>query len=179
MRRNIVLPKQTLATCSFIVEVLALLLVIEQIQLPKLQTLFCTYLRVINNTQCFKVWEIWLTNSEFHWFFWYICLKLEFSVGTTYVHLLEENGHGAGVTCDTLGYHSILTETECIDAAKQMRLTQSYHVGGEPACDGQNPNHCFIDTAHKLIYFNRADCPVHQGNTQPSDGLICRKWGRL
>ena len=66
-----------------------------------------------------------------------------------------ENGHGAGVTCDTLGYHSILTETECIQAAQQMKLIQasypSYQVGDEPACDAQNPNHCFIDIANKLI----------------------------
>ena len=111
--------------------------------------------------------------------FWYICLKQNFSVGNTYVHVLEENGHGAGVTCDTLGYHSIVTETECIKAAQQMKLAQSYQVGGVFPCDHRNPNHCFIDTEKKLIYFTRADCPVHQGSTQPSEGLICRKWGRL
>ena len=109
----------------------------------------------------------------------YLFKTKNFTVGNTYVHVLEENGHGAGVTCDTLGYHSILTETECIAAAQQMKLTQIYQVGGELPCDNQNPNHCFIDTATKFIYFTRAHCPVHQRDTQPSDVLICRKWGRL
>ena len=105
--------------------------------------------------------------------------KAKFFVGIQYVHLLEENGHGARVTCDTLGYYSILTESECIEAAKQIKLSQSYEWWGVYPCNERNPNHCFIDTEGKLIYFTPADCPVHQRDLLPRDGLICRKWGRL
>ena len=107
--------------------------------------------------------------------------ETKFFIGPTYVHLLEENGHGGGVTCETLGYYSILTEAECIEAAKQIKLSQGYEWGGDVVggCDDRNPNHCFIDTEQKLIYFTPANCPVHQLDTQPNEGLICRKWGRL
>ena len=105
--------------------------------------------------------------------------KAKFFVGTQYVHILEENGHGAGVTCDTLGYYSILTESECIEAAQQIKLSQNYQFAGVLPCDDRNPNHCFIDTANQFIHFTPADCPVHQRDTHPRDGLICRKWGRL
>ena len=105
--------------------------------------------------------------------------KAKFFVGIQYVHLLEENGHGARVTCDTLGYYSILTENECIEAAQQIKLTQSYLWDGVLDCSDRNPNNCFIETEYKRIYFTPANCPVHQLNLRPTNGLICKKWGRL
>ena len=107
-------------------------------------------------------------------------MKQNLHVDSRYVYLQETNGHGVGVTCNTLGYHSILTRSECIDAAEEINLTQgygAYHT--ELDCNDVNPNHCFTNTAQKKIFFTRVDCPVHQGSTRPSIGMICRKDGML
>ena len=103
-------------------------------------------------------------------------------VDSRYVHLQEANGHGAGITCNNCGYHSILTKNECIEAAKQIKMTQGFEVyPHELNCRPDNPNYCFTNTAVKKIYFTRADCPVHQGNTNPQgeEGLICDIGGML
>ena len=103
-----------------------------------------------------------------------------FQADTKYVHLQGANGYYVGTTCSTLGYNSILTRNECIDAAREIHLIQGYSVNpGEFPCYPDKPNHCFTNTYHKTIYFTRANCSVHQGITNPEDSLICKKKGRL
>ena len=112
--------------------------------------------------------------------FCYVYIKQNLHIDTRYIHLQETNGYDGGVTCSTLGYDSILTRNECIDAAKETQLTKDYVAhSSEVGCRDNNPNHCFSNTVSKKIFFKRADCPVHQDRALPKEGLICRKKGVL
>ena len=94
-----------------------------------------------------------------------------------YIFLKEEKGHGTGVTCETLGYHSIYSPTECNEAAKSIEETSSIYgqTAHEIDCNPTNPNHCFVNTdSGGQLYFTSNSCPVHHGSAHPVEGLICK-----
>ena len=102
-----------------------------------------------------------------------------------YVHLQEANGYDAGVTCETLGYVSIISQDECIDAAKQINSISNYSPYPTDiatssyvlSCFDDNPNHCFTNTNQNRIYFTRGDCKVHPDRIDSHEGLICMQQG--
>ena len=93
----------------------------------------------------------------------------------TYVHLLNPGGYPGGTTCETLGFLSIKEKDECYDAYTTIvDISDFKQYGDAVPCSDVNPNHCFSSAFHKLIFFTKDDCPVHDGEIVATMGLICK-----
>ena len=105
-------------------------------------------------------------------------------IDTRYVHLPNSKGFDAGVTCETLGYLSIITRSECVDAVKSVEMSRSYDgptfTAGELPCDHTKPNHCYANGAFSFEFsFTKANCPVHQIKLEKDYSLICINTGMI
>ena len=92
---------------------------------------------------------------------------------------MDEQGFGAGVTCETLGYFSITTIEECNQASKKIDEVSDLipYSSGELTCSNYNPNHCFFNANSKTLYFTGATCGIHGSKADPPEGIICRTRG--
>ena len=105
-------------------------------------------------------------------------------IDTRYVHLPNSKGFDAGVTCETLGYLSISTRSECVDAVKSVEMSRSYDgptfTAGELPCDHTKPNHCFANGEFSFEFsFTKANCPVHQSKLEKEYSLNCINTGMI
>ena len=92
---------------------------------------------------------------------------------------MDEQGFGAGVTCETLGYFSITTIEECNQASNKIDELSDFipYSSGEISCSSGNPNHCFLNTNNKNLYYTDATCGIHGSKADPQEGIICRTRG--
>ena len=101
--------------------------------------------------------------------------KMTLVIDTKYRHIKYTDGINANVTCETLGFSSITTRSECYNAALKIDQLSSYAQYDEEAgCTNTLPNNCQSHTTEtiRMIYFR--NCAVHTEKTASDVGLICK-----
>ena len=96
-------------------------------------------------------------------------------IDTKYRHIKYTDGIDGNVTCETLGFSSITSKSECYKAALNIDQLSGYtQYDEEPGCTNSVPNNCQAHTTEsvKMVYFR--NCAVHTEKTASSIGLICK-----
>ena len=83
-------------------------------------------------------------------------------IDTKYRHIKYTDGIDGNVTCETLGFSSITSKSECYKAALNIDQLSGYtQYDEEPGCTNSVPNNCQAHTTEsvKMVYFR--NCAIH------------------